>query len=97
MNLRSKVNKLTLALRMKGYLYLVNKEQFYSEKLNKICTVNKLINLMPVEEYNRKYPDKKKDAKKYKFVKVEILKSYSFKDILIRLAEIYKEVSNVDG
>lgn len=96
MNVQSKIRKLTAALEMKGKIYLVNKEQFYSDKLGKICTSNKLTNLMPVEEYNKIFPDDKKDPEKYKRVKVEVLKSFSNIDILLKLVEIYKEVSG-DG
>lgn len=94
--IQSKINKLCMALKMKGYIYLINREQFYSEKLKKVCTIHKLIHLMPTEEYNKMYPDDKKDAEKYKNVKVEILKSFSNIDILIKLAEIYKQVGETN-
>lgn len=90
--IQSKINKLCMALKIKGYIYLINKEQFYSKKIKKVCTANKLIRLMPVAEYNKLYPNNKKDPNKYENVKVEVLKSFSNIDILIKLAEIYRQV-----
>lgn len=97
MNIQSKINKLITALKMKGHLYLVNKEQFYSESTNKICSIYKLFHLMPAEEYNMKYPDDKKDPNKYSFVKLQMLKTFSPADILLELVEIYKQVGGSSG
>lgn len=96
-NLQSKIYKLLKALELKGYIYLLNKEQIYSNKLGKILNVNKLYRLMPVQEYNKLYPNKKKDLEKYKNVKVEILSTFKKSDILLRLVEIYKEVGEMNG
>ncbi|MDU2680458.1 MAG: hypothetical protein E7C50_01100 [Clostridium sp.] len=97
MNIQSKINKLIKALNTKGYIYLVNKEQFLSRKLKRLCSIYKLFHLMDIEEYNRKYPDDKKDSNKYEYVKVEIDSSFQPQDILLRLVDIYKEVGGVDG
>lgn len=96
-NISSKIRKLTRALEVKGKIYLVNREQFYSIKKHRICTTHKLSQLLPIEEYNELNPDNKKDTKKYEYVKVEILKSFSEIDILIKLVDIYKEVGVSDG
>lgn len=96
-NISSKIRKLTRALEVKGSVYLVNREQFYSIKKQRICTTHKLSQLLPAEEYNKLNPDDKNDQKKYEYVKVEILKSFNEIDILIKLSEIYKEVGVSDG
>lgn len=96
MNIQSKINKLIKALNTKGYIYLVNKEQFLSKKSNKVCTVYKLFHLMDIEEYNRLYPDDKKDTNKYSSVKVELLSTFNQIEILLKLVELYKEVGGAD-
>lgn len=97
MNMPIKINKLIKALNMVGYIYLVNKEQFLSNKTGNVCSVYKLFHLMPVKEYNRIYPDNKKDEEKYSNVKVEILSTFKQQEILLKLVEIYKKVGGADG
>lgn len=97
MNIQSKINKLIKALNTKGYIYLVNKEQFLSKKSNKVCSIYKLFHLMNIEEYNRKYPDDKKDSNKYSNVKVELLSTFNQVEILLKLVDLYKEVGGADG
>lgn len=97
MNIQSKINKLIKALNTKGYIYLVNKEQFLSKKINKVCSIYKLFHLMDIEEYNRRYSDDKKDPNKYEYVKVEIESSFQQQDILLKLVDIYKEVGGSSG
>ncbi len=75
---------------MRGEIYLYSREQVYSSKLEKICTINKVSHLMNVKEYNKLYPDKKKNPNKYDFVKVPVTESFREIDILLCLAEIYK-------
>lgn len=38
MNAQPKINKLLTALRMKGIVYKVNTQQYFSEKQERICT-----------------------------------------------------------
>lgn len=97
MNIQSKINKLIKGLNIYGYIYLVNREQFVSNKTGNVCTVYKLFHLMDVEEYNSMYPDDKKDTKKYSKVKDEVLSTFKQKDILLKLVYIYKEVGGADG
>jgi hypothetical protein len=92
MNIQSKINKLITALKVKGYTYLLSRDQYYSNKLEKVCTIHKINRLMPIEEYNRLYPDNKKDPSKYKFVKVEVFSSHSNIEILKKLVELYKDI-----
>lgn len=37
-NIQTKINKLLVALRLKGIVYKVNTSQYYSEKRERICT-----------------------------------------------------------
>ena len=96
-NLTSKINKLLSALNLYGYIYMINKEQIYSNKKEKVCSIYKLFQLLPVDEYNELYPDDKKDINKYDKVKVEIIKSFKQVDILLELVSIYKKVGVENG
>lgn len=89
-NISSKIRKLIKALEIRGEIYLYTKEQIYSFKLDKICTINKLSRLMSVEEYNLLHPDKKKNPKKYEYVKDSVIDSFKEIDVLLELVEIYK-------
>lgn len=93
MNIQGKINKLIKGLNVYGYIYLVNREQFVSNKTGNVCTVYKLFHLMDVDMY----PDDKKDPKKYSKVKNEVLSSFRQQDILLKLVEVYKEVGGVNG
>ncbi len=97
MNIQGKINKLIKGLNIYGYIYLVNREQFVSNKTGNVCTVYKLFHLMDIEEYNKKYPNNKKNPEKYSKVKEEILSSFKQQDILLKLVDIYKEVGGADG
>lgn len=97
MNIQRKIKKLLTALSIKGYIYLVNREQFLSNISGRICTVHKLFHLMPVEEYNKLYPDDKKDPEKHKFVKLKILSTFRQEEILITLVNIYKKAGDSSG
>lgn len=37
-NIQTKINKLLVALRLKGAVYKINTSQYYSEKRERICT-----------------------------------------------------------
>lgn len=97
MNIQSKINKLILALKTKGLIYLVNKEQFYSNKSNKVCTMYKAFHLMPIAEYNKLNPGSQKDSEKYDYVKVEVIKAFRLEEILIGLADIYNKAGDFNG
>lgn len=97
MNISSKINKLLKALEMKGHIYLINKEQFLSNETNKVCSVYKLFHLMPIEEYNKEYPEEKKNPNKYSHVKVKVDSSCDLVKILLNLVIIYKRVGETDG
>ena len=48
---------------------------------------------MTVEEYERRYPNNKRDLSKYEYVKDEVYKCFKPIDLLLKLVEIYKSVS----
>lgn len=97
MNVQSKINKLIKALDVKGYIYLVNKEQNISSTTNKVYSVYKLFHVMDIETYNREYPEDKKNPSKYDYVKINIESSCDQVEILLKLVEIYKKVGGADG
>lgn len=97
MNIQPKINKLLKALEIKGHIYLANKEQFLSNKTNKVCSVYKLFHLIDIEKYNKIYLDDWKDPNKYDYVKVKVYSSCDQVEILLKLIEIYKKVGEADG
>ena len=100
MNIQGKINKLIKGLNIYGYIYLVNREQFVSNKTGNVCTAYKLFHLMNVEDYNNMYPDDKKDPNKYSKVKLEILSTFKQQEILLKLVKFardIKEYLNIDG
>ncbi|AUN23731.1 hypothetical protein RSJ21_00045 (plasmid) [Clostridium botulinum] len=96
-NIQSKIIKLIKALEFKGHIYLFNKEQIYSNNRGKICSINKLFHLIPIEEYNKMHPDKKKDPSKHKYVKEQVITTFRKQDILFELVDVYKKVGGGDG
>ncbi len=96
MNIQSKINKLIKALSIRGQIYLANKEQFFSKKSKKVCTIYKLFHLISIDEYNKLYPNDKKDSSKYENVKVEVTSTFNQIEILFELVNIYKEVGGIN-
>lgn len=80
------------ALDIKGYRYLLNKEQGISSKTGKKYTIYKLYEYITVEEYKRRYPKDDRDLSKYEFVKDEVYKCFKPIDLLLKLVDIYKSV-----
>ncbi len=86
-----KIRKLIKALEIRGEIYLFAKEQIYSSKIDKICTINKLSQLMPIDDYYAKYPKKKRKKNDTReFVKEHVESSFKEIDILLALVGIYK-------
>lgn len=96
-SLTPKIKKLQKALELRGNIYLFTKTQVYSKKLSRLCTLNKLDYLMPVEDYNKLHPEKPKDVKRYQFVKVEVIDSFRELDILLCLLDVYKKAGDDSG
>lgn len=82
MNLTSKIRKIIKALEMRGFIYLYSREQVYSQKLSKVCTMYRIDYLMPWGEYKKKSPDKA-ERKKNKGVSVRVEMARSFREIAI--------------
>ena len=88
--LSGKINKLCMALTFRGQIYLIDRRQLFSEKLGKVVTLLVLNKMIPVEEWNREHPKKKKDPDKVKSVKLPIKESFRELDILQELLSIYR-------
>lgn len=88
--LSGKINKLCMALTFRGQIYLIDRRQLFSEKLGKVVTLLVLNKMIPVEEWNREHPKKKKDPDKVKAVKLPIKESFRELDILQELLSIYR-------
>jgi len=86
-----KIKKLLTALNMNGYMLMINREMVYSAKLDKMCTVLKLHQLIPIDQYYMMHPEKKRRKNdKRDYVKETIESSFKEIDILLKLAGIYK-------
>ena len=92
-NIQSKINKLIKALEVKGYIYLINKEQGIGQDSGRKYTIYKLYEYITVEEYEKRYPKNKRDLSEYEYVKDEVYKCFKPIDLLLKLVEIYKSVS----
>lgn len=97
MNIQAKINTLVRALNKSGYICLTSREQHYSKKIGEVCTVFKAFHLLPVDEYNKLYPEKKKNPEKYNYVKIELISSFKQYEILLKLIDIYKKVGVSNG
>ena len=91
MNLTGKIRKVIKALEMRGLIYLYSREQVYSQKLSKVCTMYRIDYLMPWEEYKKKFPDKAERKKnKGVSVRVEMARSFREIDILLYIVDVLK-------
>ena len=79
-----------MALTFRGQIYLIDRRQLFSDKLGKVVTLLVLNKMIPVEEWNREHPKKKKDPDKVKAVKLPIKESFRELDILQELLSIYR-------
>lgn len=97
MNVQGKINKLITAINLKGQTYLFNREQYYNKKIMKVCSMYKLFQFLTVDEYNKRFPNKKKDETKIDSVRVLITATPKKEEILLKLIEIYKQVGEGNG
>lgn len=95
--LSRKINKLCMALSFRGQIYLIDRRQLFSDKLGKVVTLLVLNKMIPVEEWNREHPKKKKDPDKVKSVKVLVKESFKELDILLELLSIYRGGDDSNG
>jgi hypothetical protein len=97
-SLWTKIKKLLTALNMNGYMLMVNREMVYSEKIDRMCTVIKLNQLIPIDEYYKLHPEKKRrktDNRKY--IKETIESSFKEIDILKELIKCWNKFKGGDG
>ena len=86
-----KINMLCKALAARGQIYLIDRKQVYSEKLNKPVTLIVVSKDMTAEEFNAAYPDKKpKDPEKVSRVKVSLIETFSEVEVIKYLAAALK-------
>lgn len=86
-----KINTLCKALAARGEIYLIDRRQHFSEKLNKPVTLIVVNKNMTAEEFNAAYPDKKlKDPEKVSRVKVSLLETFSEVEVIKHLAAAIK-------
>lgn len=91
MNLTGKIRKIIKALEIRGLIYLYSREQVYSQKLSKVCTMYRIDYLMLWEEYKKKFPDKAERKKnKGVSVRVEMARSFREIDILLYIVDVLK-------
>ena len=89
------IKKLLTAINGKGYLLLVNRKMVYSEKIDRMCTVLELNQLIPIDQYYENHPDKKRRKNdNRRFVCDNIDSSFKEIDILRRLVEIWGKVKD---
>lgn len=92
-----KIRKLLNALNNNGYMLMVNREMIYSSKLEKMCTILKLKQLIQIDLYYAMNPEKKRRKNdKREFVKEELVSSFKEIDVLKKLVEIWKEFKGGD-
>lgn len=89
------IRKLLTAINGKGYLILVNRKMVYSEKLDRMCTLLELNQLIPIDQYYELHPEKKRRKKdNRRFVAENILSSFKEIDILRKLVQIWDKVKD---
>lgn len=92
MNVSQNINKLLIALGIKGQLYKINTFKFYSEKMNKYCTKYQLLELLRIPKIN-KITKKEEIEEKYAVV----LETYSNIELMKFLADEYKSIQEEIG
>ena len=89
------IRKLLTAINGKGYLILVNRKMVYSEKIDRMCTLLELNQLIPIDQYYKDRPEKKrKKNDNRRFVGENILSSFKEIDILRKLVQIWDKVKD---
>lgn len=103
---RQKISKLLLALKQKGRIILISNRQFYSKKLDKICTCYEITEQSErKKEIKNKLKELRKNKKKNKDDIIELeekirkegyimqkIEIFGKVDVLLFLANLYKEV-----
>lgn len=89
MNVNKNINKLLLALELKGQLYKINSFQFYSKKTLKYCTKYQILKRIFEEVYN-----KKADEFEFKEKYEQDCECYSKIELMKYLIEEYQKIGS---
>lgn len=109
-NYQVKINKILMALKIKGRIILMSTEQFYSKKFEKVCTKFCITEQTPEkQEIKIKLKSLKKDKEKNKeqiallenelqekFINTK-LEFFNKIDVLLFLVDLHKEVGVKNG
>ncbi len=88
-SISSKIYRLLKAFGARGEIYLYNREQVWSDRMNKACNLHKLYRRWDILDYMKENPDYK--AKRgQEHVKEEACESFKQIDILLELVRRYK-------
>ena len=90
------INKLILALETKGRIILLSRQQCWNSEHCRRSTLILVAESAPVEEYNRRHPDKKKPLSLER-VKETIYSSFSEQDVLQYLVAEWEKVKDDGG
>lgn len=86
-----KIDKLIQALELEGIVYLLDRRQQWSDKLNKKVQAITLSESIPTDEYNKDNPKPKNTDKSR--VKVAIFTTFSEVEVIKFLAGKYRQVT----
>ena len=86
-----KIDKLMQALEIEGIVYLLDRRQQWSDKLNKKVQAITLSESVPTDEYNKDNPKPKNTTKER--VKVSLFTTFSEVEVVKYLADQWKQVT----
>lgn len=86
-----KINKLMQALESQGEVYMLDRRQAWSDKLHRKVQSLTLSKSVPTEEFNKGNPKPK--STQHERVKVEVLTTFSEVEVVLALAERWKQVT----
>ena len=86
-----KIDKLMQALEIEGIVYLLDRRQQWSDKLNKKVQAITLSECIPTDEYNKDNPKPKNTDKSR--VKVAVFTTFSEVEVIKFLAAKYRQVT----
>jgi hypothetical protein len=76
-----------MALDQLGFIFIAHRKQFYSDKVGKVLTIIKLVEVVDNATYKMLHP---KSKAKSATVEIDIMESFRESDILLKLAKLYK-------
>lgn len=87
------INTLLKALETKGIILLVTRRQYWDSENGRRGTMLMVSEVIPVEEYNKEHPKKKKDPKKQSTVTEVVFTAGREIDVVQMLAKQWQEVN----